>query len=105
MGNESYIYQMPNGTDTSDYLEYFKWVNVASDGLFMPVMYFVVYVVIFVTTLFISKPSIALTTASFICGVMAIILSTLGLLAPAYMYLTIFLFAVGIFWLTIESRR
>lgn len=105
MGNESYVYQMPNGTDAVDFLEYFKWVNSVSDGYFMAVMYFVIYVIFFLSITFISKPSVALTASSLILGIIAIFLSTLGLLAPSIMYLTIFLFAVGVFWLALEGRR
>lgn len=104
MTNSTPIYAMPNMTEANDLYGMFTYVNTLADGLFMPVMLLVVYAISFISSLFIVPPSVALIFSSFIATTLSMILAVLGLLSPQYMYLTILLLAVGIFWNILSNR-
>lgn len=87
--------------DTKGFTEFFKYVNVVSDGLFFPLSLLSIWVIIFFAFKNFGS-SRSWTTASAICAFLSIPLAVAGLMAPRFMYLCIFLFAMGVVWLKLE---
>jgi len=96
-------YATPTGNDTVGLYEFFNYVNLTAGGLFFPVIIFVIWIITFLATKQYST-SRAWTFASFLCGVLSIILATLNLIAPRFMYIFIILFAAGLVWLKLEAN-
>jgi len=97
------IYTPPNGNETSGIFEFFKYTNDVSGGIMFPTILMVIWFILFISTKQFSS-SRAWTYSSFITSIMAIILSVLGLIAPRWMYLTIFMTAIGMVWLKLEAK-
>ena len=95
-------YTVPTGNDTVGLYEFFNFVNLSASGLFFPVMIFVIWIIVFLASKQYST-SRAWTAASFLCGVLSILLATLDLIAPRFMYIFIILFAAGLVWLKLEA--
>lgn len=118
MGNLTDIYAMPNSTDTGGIFELFRYINNIQRigeadpiGLFFPVMLLCIFLISFISLLIYSytrgEPSAsrAFAFSSFFCTVLGIMLSTLGFLSQQWMYLTIFMTAIGAVWLILENAR
>ena len=97
------IYDTPTNNDTRGIYEFFNFVNNTADGLFFPIILLVIWVVVFVASKQFTT-SRAWTIASFVGAALSIPLVILGLVNPRYMYLLIFLFAIGAVWLKLETR-
>lgn len=96
-------YTVPTANDTKGFFEIFKYIGVtASGGLFWPVILLVIWVVTFIALKSYST-SRAWTFASFFCSVLGILLAVMDYMAPTWMYLCIFLTAIGAVWLKLED--
>ena len=96
-------YIVPTGNETAGIYEMFKYVtNVATEGLFFLVMIIVIWIIAFLATKQYSN-SRAFFFASFFCSILSMILATLDLLAPRFMYLFIIFTAIGFVWLKLET--
>ena len=104
MTNATYIYALPNATDSEGVFEMLRYVNTVSDGIFFPIILLVIFCVVFISGLAISTPSKAWTFTSFFCAILVIPLAVMSLIAVKYMYLLGLLLGVGIVWITLENR-
>lgn len=97
------IYPVPTLNDTAGAFEYFNFVNNSADGLFFPAILLVIWIIVFLASKGFSS-SRAWTFASFVTMVLSILLAVADLVAPRYMYLAIFLTAIGAVWLKLEAK-
>jgi hypothetical protein len=77
---------------------YFDWVQEVSNGSFFASILLGLFIIMFMIFKGATSNGKAFIGASFICMVFAILLTTLGWLAPMYMYITIVLTAIGAVW-------
>ena len=77
---------------------YFDWVQQVSDGNFFGMILLGIFVILFSILRVGTNSGKAFVGSSFICMALAILLTTLGWLAPMYMYITILLTAIGAVW-------
>lgn len=97
------IYTPPTANDTLGLYEIFKYVNNTSEGLLFVSLLFVIWIITFVATKSYSA-SRAWTFASFLCFILSLILSVIGIIAPKFMYLYLILTGVGAVWLKLEAE-
>lgn len=97
------VYVLPNGSQSEGIYELFTWVNNVSGGIFFPVIVLVIYIITFITLLSYTSPSRAMTFTSFLCAILGMMLSVLGLFSAGYMYLIIISLGAGVFWLSLEN--
>lgn len=95
-------YPMPDNNDTQGFLELFTYINNVTDGLFFPMILFIIWIVTFIASKIFSN-SRAFTVASFITSFLSMMLAVLGLAAPKYAYLSIILLAAGILWIKLDK--
>ena len=82
----------------------FRYVNNdASAGKFMPSMLFTLFIILFVMLKGSLSTAKAFVVTSFLTMVSAIMLTTLGFLAPMYMYVTILMTAIGAVWAYLDN--
>ena len=118
MGNATDIYVMPNSSDTGGIFELFRYINNIQRvgeteplGLFFPVMLLSIFLISFISLLTYSyqrgEPSAsrAFAFSGFFCSILAIMLTTISLLAQQWMYMCFFATAIGIVWLILENAR
>ena len=100
-------YPVPTVNDTQDLLTLFQWIsNTATDGLFFPVMIFVIWIVQFIGVMAEGKPaSNAWVFASFTATILSIILGILAMVAQKWIYLLILMVSLGAFWVKLASAR
>lgn len=100
-------YPVPNATDTRDLLSIFQWVsNVATDGLFFPLMILVIWTIQFIGVISEGRPaSRAWVFASFSSTILAIILGILAMMAQKWIYLLILMVSIGAFWVRLVSAK
>ena len=97
-------YTLPTGNDTLGMYETYKYVGTtATDGLFWPVMLWVIWIVAFLALKNYST-SRAWTFASFFCAFLGIIMAVLDYMSPRWMYMFIFLTLIGFVWLKLEAE-
>ena len=77
---------------------YIDWVQEASEGSFIPAILLGLFVIIFMLLRATTNNAKAFLGTSFICMIFAILLTTLGWLAPMYMYILIVMTAIGAAW-------
>lgn len=92
------IYDMPNLTQSDGLLGMMQYVNTVSDGIFFPLILLAIGIIIFLTSLNVTEASKSFTFTCFILFVLSIPLGILGVLAPKYMYMSIIMLALGVFW-------
>ena len=97
----------PTVNDTQDFFEIFRFVNdSATDGLFMPIMLLVIWIIAFIGSIAETKAAYkAWTFASFIGTILAILLALMGFLDAKYIYLAVFGVAIGIFWTHLMQNK
>jgi hypothetical protein len=96
-------YTEPTSNDTQGFYEFFNYINeVATEGLFFPVMLLVIWVITFMGTKQYTTAK-AWTTASVITGFLSVPLAIMGLISTRWMYLLFVLIAAGVLWLKIEQ--
>jgi hypothetical protein len=83
---------------------YFDWVQEVSNGSFFPSILFGLFVIMFMMFKAFSSNGKAFAGSSFICMIMAILLTTLGWMRSSYMYATIILTALGVVWSYLEDK-
>lgn len=96
-------YATPNVNQSADIAGYFDFVNISADGLFFPVIMFVIWIISFLAMKQYSS-SRAWLFSSFFCAILSIILATLNLVAPRFMYIFIMMTAIGFVWLKLEGE-
>jgi hypothetical protein len=96
-------YQTPSGNDTTGVYEFFRYVSqTATEGLFFPVIIFVIWIVGFLALKQYST-SRAMVTSSIFCAILSIILAVMNLVSPKFMYIFIIASAVGLLWVKLEG--
>jgi len=94
----------PTANQTSDLYEIMKFSNEASGNIFFPLLLFGIWVIAFVGAITEKKSApIAWTFACFITMVSGMILGILELVSMQYVYLTVLLLAIGMFWLKLSN--
>lgn len=97
-------YSTPTYNDTAGVYEMFHWINASpSEGLFFPIILFVIWIVSFLALKQYSTAR-AWTFASFFCSILSIMMAVLDLINSKIMYLCIFLTLVGFVWLKLEEK-
>ena len=82
---------------------YFDWVQEVSDGSFFPSILLGLFVILFMILRVGTSNGKAFVGASFISMILSILLTTLGWLAPMYMYIAIVLTAIGAVWAYMDN--
>lgn len=96
-------YQVPSGNDSSGIYEFFRYVSqIATEGLFFPVIMFVIWIIGFLALKQYSS-SRAWTTSSIFCAILSIILAVMDFIAPKFMYIFIIMSAIGMIWVKLEG--
>ncbi len=100
-------YPVPGINDTSDMLTIFQWIsNDATNGLFFPIMIFVIFIVQFIGVISEGRPaSRAFLFASFTATILSIILGILAMMAQKWVYLLVILVSLGAFWVKLATSR
>jgi len=96
-------YPTPTNNDTQGIYEYFNYVNNVADGLFFPVIIFVIWFISFFAIKQYST-SRAWTFASFFCSILAMTLTVLNLINSKFMYAFFIATVIGFVWLKLESQ-
>ncbi len=96
-------YPLPNATDYH-LPEFVQYLNKAADGIMMPVLILVLWLVMFIGTKKF-RSSVAFTFSSLFCGILSIMLALLDMMAKRYMYLLGIMVAFGAVWMVIENAR
>jgi uncharacterized membrane protein len=97
-------YAPANSTDVGGFYELFRYVNTVSGGNFaLLAILLPIWVITFIAVKQYST-SRAWTSASFICMVLGMILSVLGLISSKFAYLMIIFTAVGALWIKLEAK-
>jgi hypothetical protein len=82
-----------------------QYVQEASGDIFFPAILFGLFIILFVITKsMIITNGKSFVGSSFIIMILGIMLSTLGFLAPKFMYITIIMTAVGAVWAYVEGK-
>lgn len=88
-----------NSTDTEDIYTLMSASNSMSDNIFMPVMLLVIFLIATIGSIVSGKPiHRSLVYSSFICSILAILMTIMNWLAPTYMYFAFFMTAVSLIW-------
>lgn len=96
-------YDLPTANDTSGFYEMFRFVSVdATGGVFFPSMLLVIWVISFLAIKQYSNPK-AFTFASFFCTMLGIMMATLNLIEPRWMYLSVVMTMIGFVWLKLDT--
>jgi hypothetical protein len=99
-----YPYPTINGNQSDNLYHIFKFVNEGVSGIFMPIMLLVIWFVAFIGALSEGRQaSRGFIFASFICSVLAIILSLIGMLNVQYMYFSFLLVGGGLIWYKLDN--
>lgn len=88
---------------TGDMYQIMNSANTISEGIFMPVMLLVIFMVWILGSVSIGKPiARSVLMASFICSILSILMVIMNWLSVTYMYFSFFMVAVGIIgtWLS-----
>ena len=97
-------YDVPTGNETAGMYELYKYIGVkATAGLFWPVMLLVIWIVAFISLKNYST-SRAWTFASMLSAVLSIFMAVMDYISPRWMYLCIFLTAIGLVWLKLDTQ-
>ena len=97
-------FPIPNANQTNDIFGLFQFSNEVSDGLFMPMMLLVIWIIAFIGSISEGKPAYrGWIFASFIVSILSVISSLMNFINPIYMYFTILMLALGMFWARIAS--
>jgi len=97
-------YTVPTGNQTAGLFELSKFIGVtATEGLFFPVILFVVWIISFVSLMHYST-SRAFAFSSFFVSILSTFLAVIDLIAPKWMYLSIFMSAIGLVWLKLDDK-
>ncbi len=100
-------FPVPNATDTRDFLSVFQWISdSATQGLFFPIVIFVIWIVQFIGVLSEGRPgSRAFLFASFTATILSIVLGILAMMAQKWIYLLILMASLGAFWVKLASAK
>jgi len=98
-------FTLPTVNDTQDLFTVFKFVNdSASGGLFFPVILLAIWAIAFIGSIVEGRQAVrAWIFASFISGILGILLGIMGMLASQWMYLLILFVAFGVFWIRLQN--
>jgi len=98
-------FTLPTVNDTQDLFSVFKFINdTSSGGLFFPIILLSIWVIAFIGSIVEGKEAVrAWIYASFISGILGILLGVIGLLEKQWIYLLILLLAFGVFWIRLQN--
>ena len=90
-------YPVLNSSDVSDLYHVMNYSNVASGGIFMPVMLLVIGFVAFIGTVFTGKSVFrGMVYSGFICSILSILMVIMTWLNPNFMYFCFIITAIGL---------
>jgi hypothetical protein len=98
-------YNVLNTSNTGDLYSLFKFVNNDSTGgLFMPIMLVVIWLISFIGAISEGRQaSRAFIFSSFICSILGMILSLIGMLNSQYMYFLFLMVGAGLIWYKLDN--
>lgn len=90
--------------DSTNMYTLFSFINNGVNGIFMPIMLVVVWIVAFIGALAEGRQaSRGFIFASFIAAILALPLSLIGMLNSQYMYFSFLMVGIGLIWLKLEN--
>jgi len=99
-------FTLPTINDTQDLFTIFKFVNNASGGIFFPFILLGIWAIAFIGSIVEGRQAVrAWVFASFVSGILGILLGVTGLLARKWLYLMILFIAFGVFWLRLQNAK
>lgn len=99
-----YPYTVMNGTETENIYGIFKFVNDGVGGIFMPIMLLSIWIIAFIGALAEGRQaSRGFIFSSFLCSILAIMLSLIGMLNSQYMYFSFLLVGAGLVWYKLDN--
>ena len=98
-------FTLPTINDTQDLFSIFSFINdTSSGGLFFPIMLLTIWAIAFIGSIVEGRQAVrAWIYASFISGILGMLLGIMGLLARQWIYLLILFLAFGIFWIRLQN--
>lgn len=98
-------FTLPTINDTQDLFSIFRFVNdSASGGLFFPIILLSIWTIAFIGSISEGRQAVrAWIFASFVSGILGILLGVMGLLARQWIYLLILFIAFGVFWIRLQN--
>ena len=99
-------FQTLDANNSGDIYEIFNYANNVSDGIFMPLMLLVIWVVAFTGSISEDRPAFrSWIFAFFIVSILSVILSLMSFINPMYMYFSILMLALGLFWAKLATSQ
>lgn len=99
----------PDINQTSSLYNFFLYINAGTTGVFFPLILLAIWMIIFISSLagtrMMGSASRAWTFASFVCGIISVMLTILNLLNKRYMYLLVLMFGFGLVWMILQDSR
>ena len=98
-------FTLPTVNDTQDLFSVFKFINdTSSGGSFFPIILLTIWAIAFIGSIVEGREAVrAWIYASFVSGILGILLGVMGLLGRQWIYLLILLIAFGVFWIRLQN--
>lgn len=98
-------FSLPTVNDTQDIFSMFSFINnTSSGGIFFPIILLVIWSILFIGSIVEGRQAVrAWIFASFVSGILGILLGVMGLLGRQWIYLLILFVAFGVFWIRIQN--
>lgn len=98
-------FTLPTVNDTQDLFTIFSFVNdSASGGIFFPIMLLAIWSIAFIGSIVEGRQAVrAWIFASFVSGILGILLGVMGMLASQWIYMLILFIAFGVFWIRLQN--
>lgn len=98
-------FTLPTVNDTQDLFTIFEFINnTSSGGIFFPIILLAIWAIAFIGSIVEGKEAVrAWIFASFVSGILATLLSVMGLLEARWMYLLILFVGFGLFWIRLQN--
>lgn len=97
-------YPEMNFSDSANVYSIFKYINSGVSGVFMPLSLLAIWVIAFIGSISEGREAArAWVFASFVCSILAILLSLIGMLNPQYMYFLFLMTAGGLIWYKLST--
>ena len=90
------MYLTPSEMNVSSWTGLLLWSNVVTDGYFGVLILLTIFLIAFITFLFVDYPEKAFAYASFIAAIMSILFLGIGILNEVFMFVCLVMAAIGI---------
>ena len=93
------MYLMPSDMNVSDWSGLLTWVNYATEGWFGPLILITIFLILFITFIFVAEPKKAFSFSSFIIAILALLFRGLSLIGDVHLIVAFVMMGIGILML------